>query len=391
MIARSAQLFARTASRSDRRGAILVFLAIGIVMLLAMAVLSVDVAFMQLTRTELRAASDASAKAGVEALLRTQNVEASKAAAIAMAGQNKVGGKALTLGATDIVVGRSTLQPDGSWTFTSDAQKPNAVRVNASMAADSGSGPVNLVFGRVFGSSTFEPVKTATASVLEQEICLVIDRSASMAWDNSGVEWSYPPGGAYDRKPHASLSRWAALNRAVEAYLAIASTHTPPPRVSLVTWASNISRRDPISLLWGIIYRVVQLDVPLTTTLGQITDSLLDRGEKPILGATNMSSGIDEGVRVLTAANVKPFAQKNLILMTDGQWNEGRNPILAAQDARDQGIVIHVVTFLPAAWTAEMTQVAALTGGHHIHADSESELIAAFEELARMLPVVLTE
>ena len=37
---------------------------------------------MQLIRTELRTATDAAAKAGVEALIRTQNATAAKAAAV---------------------------------------------------------------------------------------------------------------------------------------------------------------------------------------------------------------------------------------------------------------------------------------------------------------------
>jgi hypothetical protein len=50
-----------------------------------------------------------------------------------------------------------------------------------------------------------------------------------------------------------------------------------------------------------------------------------------------------------------------------------------------------VITFLPGAVSTDMTQVAELTGGRYIHADTEEELVAAFEELARTLPVVLTD
>jgi hypothetical protein len=77
--------------------------------------------------------------------------------------------------------------------------------------------------------------------------------------------------------------------------------------------------------------------------------------------------------------------------MTDGLWNKGRNPRLAAEDARNCGIVIHVVTFLPEAQNADAEAVASITGGAYIHANNEAELIAAFEKLARTLPVVLTD
>lgn len=389
---------------SRRRGAILVFLAVGIVMLLAMSMLSVDVATMQLTRTELGAASDAAAKAGAEALLRTQQTATAKTAAMNMASLNRVGGKPLLLRTTDIAIGRSTRQEDGSWTFSSGGTRPNAVRVNAVMSENAGSGPVNLVFGKVFGNKTFEPTKVSTASVLEQEVCLSIDRSASMAWDVSGVEWSYPPGRDQNKPPHGTLSRWAALSHAVDAYLNAANESAIPPRVALVTWASDMGdapRDQPIgSLILNLDailalilpnYPVAQIELRLSNIYDNIRKILVWRSNSPIRGSTNMAAGIDKAVNVLTASDVRPFAIRSIILMTDGQWNEGRSPILAAEAARDLGIVIHVVSFLSQANTTDMDRVAEITGGRHIHTENEAELVRAFEELARTLPVVLTE
>ena len=110
-----------------------------------------------------------------------------------------------------------------------------------------------------------------------------------------------------------------------------------------------------------------------------------------MLGATNCSAGIDAGVSMLVNDPVRPYANKIVILMTDGQWNQGRSPVLAAQDAAAQGVVVHVVTFLPAANQPDMDQVAAVTGGMHYHADNKAALIAAFQTLARSIPAVLTE
>jgi len=57
------------ASTKSRSGSILVFLVAGVVMLLAMTMISVDIATMQLTRAELRAATDA---AGVHVVLNAR-------------------------------------------------------------------------------------------------------------------------------------------------------------------------------------------------------------------------------------------------------------------------------------------------------------------------------
>lgn len=374
-----------------RGGGIIVLMVLAIVTLLSMVLISVDVAAMQLARTELRAASDAAAKAGAEALLRTQNVQKAREAAINLAALNRVAGHPLRLRDQDIIVGESTQQPDGSWSFSEGGATPNSVRVNAMLTQASGTGTVKLVFGKVFGSGNFEPTKLSTASVLEQEVCLAVDRSASMAWDLTGNDWSYPRGGAYEKPPHPTKSRWAALNRAVDSYVDIVAGRSPRPRVALVSWASDVPESDPIPLLLGVVFKVVKLEVPLTGSTGQVKSSMNSRGSQAIIGGTNMAAGIDEGVKILTAPGVKPFAKKTLILMTDGQWNQGRNPRSAAEDARDAGVVVHVITFLPGASSPDARAIAELTGGRHFQANDEAELIAAFEELARMLPVVLTE
>jgi len=251
---------------------------------------------------------------------------------------------------------------------------------------------------------------------MTQEIALVLDRSASMSFDLSGVEWEYPPGGAYDRRPKKK-SRWMALEDAVEIYLREVTETPVPSRVALVTWASDMLNADlpdedtsggnddhddgdgDLDLLDGLIdmllsalpYSKARKDYGFTTSFADLRKTLKQRGNHPIYGATNMAAGIDKGVEMLTAADVKPYAQRTMVLMTDGQWNEGQNPVAAAEVARDKGIVIHVVTFLPAAMSADAKAVATTTGGLYIHANNEAELTAAFEKLARTLPVVLTD
>ncbi len=382
-----------------RQGAVLVFLVAGVVMLLAMTLISVDMASMQLARTELRAASDAAAKAGAEALLRTQNQNLAVQAAQSMAQLNTVGGKPFKIAASDVVVGTTSQQADGSWAFSAGGERPNAVRINASMSEGSASGPVNLAFGKVFKSGHFTPTKTSTAAAMQQEICLAIDRSASMSFDLSGVEWSYPSGGAYNRRPHPK-SRWAALQKALGIYLNEVQSTPVPSRVALVTWASDMTgwwlpEEDNAGLLAPLTKPlsaiVARLESGLSFNFNTLNGRMNRLSEHPIYGGTNMSSGIDLAVATLLAGDVLPYAQRSIVLMTDGQWNQGRNPRDAALDARDKGITIHVVTFLPGAASADAQAVAQITGGTYIHANSEAELIAAFEKLARTLPVVLTD
>ena len=104
-----------------------------------------------------------------------------------------------------------------------------------------------------------------------------------------------------------------------------------------------------------------------------------------------MSSGIDLGVEILTGPDTHDYASKTMILMTDGKWNQGRDPAAAARDAKKKDITIHTVTFLDAADQSDMKKVAKTTGGEHYHASDALTLIKAFQELATYLPVVLTD
>src|SRR5215510_10137842 len=85
-----------------RRGAMLYLICLFVVIFLAMTALSVDVAYMHLSRTQLRAATDAAARAGAEALSRNQSTTAARTAAKNLAAENLVAGAPLLLADSDI-------------------------------------------------------------------------------------------------------------------------------------------------------------------------------------------------------------------------------------------------------------------------------------------------
>ena len=109
-----------------------------------------------------------------------------------------------------------------------------------------------------------------------------------------------------------------------------------------------------------------------------------------MLGGTDMSSGMNAGLDMLLSNKTRPLARKTMILMTDGEWNMGYDPKIVAREAVGQGITIHVITFLGNTDSEEMSEVARITGGAYYHAANEDQLRAAFKELARLMPVVLT-
>ncbi|MCA9024532.1 MAG: VWA domain-containing protein [Planctomycetaceae bacterium] len=373
-----------------------VLMVFSIVLFLVTAAFSVDVAYMQLVRSELRVATDAAAKAAAAELSRSQSDADAIQEAIDVANANTVAGRPLAIQASDVQIGRADLQPDGSWEFT-NGMPHTAVRVTALMSDANPTGSAPLFFGRLFGLRNFTPQRVSTASYFEQEVCLVIDRSHSMCFDLTGPAWSYPPGTptspdeiAYP--PQDSGSRWETLEDAVDLFLTIVSGVNPAPRIALVTWASDMDNSTYEYSITGVTSPAVRYEVPLAgSTYSAISNALTYRGNNVMIGATNMSAGMEAGIDVLTGPDVRPNAQVTMVLMSDGQWNKGSNPVQTANDARKEGIIIHTVSFLDAADQQDMQKIATRTGGRHYHASNRDELIAAFEDLARILPATLTD
>ena len=80
-----------------RRGAMLPLIAILLPVLVVFLGFSVDLAYMQNTRMELRSATDAAARAGAVELVQNESSSKSRAAAKAMAESNIVVGKPLKI------------------------------------------------------------------------------------------------------------------------------------------------------------------------------------------------------------------------------------------------------------------------------------------------------
>jgi Ca-activated chloride channel family protein len=361
-----------------------------------MAAFSIDLAYIQLAQTQLKAATDAAAKAGTSALVQGKTDAQAVQAAIDMANRNYVGGKTLKLTASDIVVGQSQLQTNGTWQFVAGAKPSQAMQINAKLAQGNTNGSLNLFIGPALGKGTVDLNNTSVASAFAVEICLVLDRSHSMCFDQTGEDWSYPPPALLNwvlgiKTEPLGSSRWESLDAAMLTFTNILKTANAPPRVSVVTWASKIDKNTTEYSLTGQTSPEVLTDLGLSTNMTSVYNAVHAKSSKVMLGGTNMSAGIDRGVDILTASDVKPYAKKIMILMTDGQWNTGRDPLLAAAEADAANITIHCVCFLQNADQTTTKAIANLTGGKFYYASNAAALNAAFQDLAYSLPVVLTK
>ncbi|MCU0718936.1 MAG: VWA domain-containing protein [Pirellula sp.] len=386
-------------SSRDRRGAAAILMVAMLGVFLVMAAITIDYAYIQLVRTELRAATDASAKAGAEALSRTENSQQAIAAAIACASDNKVAGRSVVITESDIVLGRAVTGANGKWNFQPGVAPFNSLRVNAKSDA------VPLFFGNLLGKSNFTALHKTVAGQQEIDVCLCLDRSGSMLFDMTGTDFSYPPNnprlsnftawGAQWRNhlspPHPTNSRWAVLTRAVGDFYDEVEDFIPPPRTSLVTWGSGYTM--PIAP--STVYQAATTDVPLSNATfssqrATVNNAINTLGVQPMMGGTNLSAGLDRAVQQLTGPNARVLTNKVVILFTDGQWNDGRHPRLAAQDAKTAGIIVHTVSMLTQQ-QADLAEVAQITGGTAYTTQNEIELRNAFREIAKSLQVVMIE
>lgn len=379
-----------------RRGAVLPLVAVFVVVLMAMAAFAIDISYIELTQTQLKAATDAAAKAGTSSLVQGKTDAQAINAAIAMANLNTVAGKSLKLTAADIAVGQSVLQADGSWLFVAGAKPSQAMQITSSMSNGNSNGAVNLFFAPVFGTNNFSTSNTSVASAFACEVCLVLDRSHSMCFDQTGNDWSYPLPYLLDwilaikNKPTAG-SRWLALDAAINSFCNILKTANAPPRVGVVTWADDVGKNTTEYSLTGQTSVGVLTDLGLSTDMTAVYNAVKAKSTKVMLGGTDMGSGMDAGITMLTGPSVKNYAKKVMILMTDGQWNAGNDPLLSATAAKNANITIHCVCFLQKADQTTTKAIANMTGGKFYYATDAASLDAAFKDLAYTLPVVLTK
>lgn len=369
--------------RLARRGAMLPLIAFLMPVLLIFLGFSVDLAYMQNARMELRAATDAAARAAATELARSEDVAAARTAAKQVAKKNYVAGDKLRLRNSQVEVGRAEPDANGKWIFDPAGWPPNSVRVTGLRTVGSRDGAIPLFFGRIVGAGDFEPSQTATASFLNVDICLVLDRSTSMKLDDDSSE-----SGMYISDPRfcdvpTSTSRWTALDAAVQIFTNELRLTQGDEQVALATYSSDLSGWSPP--LCGAFGSPSSLDRQLSNDLDEIDDAMDDWTNGVWNGNTYIESGMRTGLAELTnTSRARDYAEKIMIVLTDGHENEG-SALAAANDCSAQGIIVHTITFSDFANQTTMQTVANAAGGRHYHASNGTDLAQVFRDLAAQI------
>lgn len=310
---------------------------------------AVDIAYMHLVKSELRAATDAASKAASEALARTQNANQAIARGKEIGAENLVAGKGLQLSDSDFTFGRSTPDGTGRFLFQVGGSPINSVRVEGKRTNGSLSGNVGLFFGKIFGVQNFQPSEVCTSTFIQRDIVLVVDRSGSMLDFNKFVD----------------------LRAAVAIFIQILIDSPIEESVGLASYSSLSSE-----------------DVNLTTNLNVITSTINRMAPS---GATNISGGIDSGAAIMDRGRSRQFIDRTMIVLTDGIQNVGRPARDAALTEAAKGTVIHTITFGRDADKTAMAEVARVGKGRFFHADNGTQLKQVFTEIALTLTTIITE
>lgn len=335
---------------------------------------------MELTRTELQIAADASCRAAGRAYAATGSQEAAILVAQDTASRNTVAGQPMPMEANDLVFGfASRAGLDQRYTFQANVAPFNAVNIRADSLVAAGE---SLRFPISFGNQSviFRPVQVATCAQVELDVCLVVDRSGSMAFgsdetaDPLRLPMRAPVGWTFGQAVPPQ-SRWSEAQAAVTAFLDVLNASPQQELVSLATYN-----------------HATYPELPLSSNYAPIIARLDAYSAAFEAGGTNIGGGINEGIGLMaTSPNRRNFAVKAAIVLTDGIHNWGTHPIDGAYNAASQNVVLYTVTFSNEADQGLMTNVASIGAGQHYHATNQAELVAAFESIARSLPLLLTE
>lgn len=331
-----------------RRGAMLILILIMLVGFMVAVAFSVDIAFMQLTRTELRSSTDAAAKAAAVELSLTLNRDDAIARGQEIAAANPVNGEPLLVDASEFSFGRSDELNSGKFEFSVGGTPNNSVQVLGRRTAGSLSGPVPLFFGNFFGVNNFEPRLSSTATYIERDIVLVVDRSGSMFGQ-----------------------KFLDLVNAIDIFVQTLDTTTVDEQVGLASYNDTASE-----------------DAELSGDLASVSAAM---AALPVGGFTSISRGMQAGANIMDRSRSPEFVERTMIVMTDGRHNRGPEPRSVARRLADDGVTIHTITFGTDADQPRMIEIAEIGGGRHFQADDGAQLAEIYREIALTLSTIITQ
>lgn len=354
----------------ERRGVVLVLIAICLPLLLIGAAFAVDMTYLRVARNELRLAADAAARSAGSVYSKTRDARKSVAAAKTAGELNFVGGKPLLLEDADIEFGASEYdESKQTWNFTPNGEPRNSVRVTARKSADAPSGKIHLFFSQALFELNIALTSEAISVTVEPEVMYAVDRSGTMAYPGDAVsnELIPPPqrpGWAWCQ-PAPGFSRWVlaamGVNRSLDRLGRNQRTW-----VGLATFADDATT-----------------DAPLGKQYQAVRDALANRTSSYCGGPKKIDQGVRQALQELSFNSPSSgLAEQHVVLITDGK--------LAAHELTDAagaavaaGVILDIVSYGFEADVSGLDAAAHITGGRHVHALTAAAIDMALIDIER--------
>ena len=403
--------------RIQRRGAVVILFMVVLPALLILSAVAINLAYLQLSRTELMVANDLAANAGGRALSAKQSIDAARDMAIRTAALNRVAGLPLHLdsaaSANQIEFGVSAQTTNSQYSkFRFDeisslsARRMNAIRINGKQEN------IAVYFPGIMPTATVNTQFSSVSMQVDRDITLIFDRSGSMRF----FQDSWPSG----YNPNSNAAKNAAVNAGLMTkqgnnyrYVSGQDQHT----VEYYLWNNYFKIRPMAQTPWeklldatdsfmGLLSETpntelvsvttyssnVRNDLPLSENYQSAMSNL--RGQD-VNGATAIGWGMTEGVKNFSSTVTRPFASKTMVVLTDGYENAG--PIGAVNAAKQitagNNVTIHTITFGTGANTTLMAEVAKIGNGrfYNVEEGDTETLKAVFQDIVNNLPTILVQ
>ncbi len=418
----------RSLRRNSRRASIMVLFLLVIPVLLILSAVAINLAYLQLSRTELMVANDFAANAGGRALSAKQSITEARDLAIQTASMNRVAGRPLQLdganGANQIEFGISAQTTNSVYSKfrfnemnSTTARRMNAIRVNGKQE------DIAVYFPGLMPATTVKTEFSSVSMQVDRDIALIFDRSGSMRdfqsnWpsnvnprsssamnaavtagimtktvakrDKNGnpISYNYSYARGQDQNKldyflwneHFKLSPraetpWEKLVKATDAFVGLLSETPNEELVSVTTYSSGVRN-----------------DLPFSENYLAIMENLR---AQDVNGATAIGWGMTEGAKNFSDSKARPFASKTMVVLTDGVQNSSTiDPVSAARQlVANNPLTIHTISFGSGANKDVMQEVARIGNGRYYdveEGDSET-LTLVFQHIVNNLPTILIQ
>ncbi len=302
-------MFKRFRSADFRRGTVLVMAACLMSVVLIVGACAIDMGFLSRIQTQAQAAADAAALAGARGL----PISAAQVLSYAQdaASRNTANGQAVTLNASDVVLGTWNAN---TRTFTAGVQSANAVQVTVNLTSTRGN-PVGTFFAGAMGIRSNNVSTTAIAAVKQWDVVFSQDISASYATDLSNAVAGtqdalasfkqYAPWSNFGVAQHGGWgSTWASLQQVGANFS------------SLNTTIGKLRDCQSVSGNTYNVYGGTNTSIAVTTTT-------------PACCGSDLATGLQQAINMFTSAaytsTAPPGTRKAIIVSSDGMSNQNSN------------------------------------------------------------------